>query len=257
MSIRVFPSHIAIFLYIFDYFMELRIFTPSPTLLAPMKRFLALSVAMLALTACSDAATVRYHLQMNTTEQTEVVQLTQETFNVMQRRLEHMEEAILDMKSKNEGSGSVIMTLSTKNKEALDALTDQMVVPFTLEIMAQSEEGQTPDVTVEGHGGFVKTGMTAKDLLWVEADQEPGKDLGRVHLVFTEEGRTKIAALFKRMKGKNIGIFVRGQLVSKLLVEDDVLRDDIVIQDIPSVDLAQIFAEDVNVGIHVTVTPLP
>lgn len=238
--------------------MELRILTPSPTLLAPMKRLLTLSIAILTLAACSQTPTVRYQLTMNTTKEADIVQLTQETFNVMQRRLERMQETIVDMKTKNEGSGSVVITLSTKNKEALDALSSQMQEPFTLEIMAQAEKGEKPDATVEGHGAFVKTGITAKDLLWVEADQEPGKkDLGRVHLVFTDDGRTKIGALFKRMKGKNIGIFVRGQLVSKLLVDTDVLRDDIVIQEIPSMELAQIFAEDVNVGIHVTVTPLP
>jgi hypothetical protein len=223
-----------------------------------MKRFLALSVAILTLAACSpSAATVRYQLKMDVTDSADVTQLTQETFNVMQRRLDRMAEPITDMHVENQGSGSVILTLSVVNQEALDALTAQMQEPFTFEIMAQAEGGQTPDATVEGHGGFVKTDITGADLSWVEADQEPGTEMGRVHLVFTIDGRTKIADLFKRMKDKHIGIFVRGQLVSKLLVETDVLREDIVIQNIPSIELAQTFAEDVNTGIHVTVTPLP
>lgn len=245
------------FLYIFPYLMELRILTPSPTLRPPMKRFFALTIAALTIAGCSKSASVSYQLTMNVTDPAAVSQLTQETFNVMQRRLERIQETITHMETTKGESGSIIMTLQSANKEGLEFVGEEMKAPFTFEIMEQAAPGQKADITVEGHGGFVRTNITGADLSWIEADKEPGKDLGRVHLVFTEEGRSKIAALFKRMKGKNIGIFVRKQLVSKLLVEDDVLREDIVIQDIPSVELAQAFAEDVNVGIHVTVTPLP
>ena len=63
--------------------------------------------------------------------------------------------------------------------------------------------------------------------------------------------------LFAESEGKNIGIFIRNQLVSKLLVDTDELIDDIIITDIPTVQLANVFADDVNVGLHVTFTPIP
>lgn len=222
-----------------------------------MKRFLALSVAILTLAACSRTATARYQLTMDITNVKDVATVTQQTINVMQRRLDRMGEKLLSSKSENTGSGKVIVTITAQHKEALNALSDQMKEPFDLEIMAEAQGKEKPDITVEKFGGFVKAGITGKDLSWVEADKEPGKDLGRVHLMFTPDGRTKMAALFKKMVGKNIGIFVRGQLISKLTVETDVLKDDIVIQDIPSLDIAKVFADDVNSGIHSIVTPLP
>jgi hypothetical protein len=225
-----------------------------------MKRLLALSVAILTLAACSQSSTARYQLTVDTALPEDTAYVTQQTLNVMQRRLESMGEILIDggIEEGTMGSGNIIVSVTVENQEALDALSEQIVQPFSFEIMAQADEGQNADVTVEGHGGFVRTDITMADLSWVDADEDadnPG--LGRVHLEFTEEGRTKMADLFKRMKGKNIGIFVRDQLVSKLQVDTDELKDDIVIQAIPSLELAQAFADDVNVGIHVTVTPLP
>lgn len=222
-----------------------------------MKRLLVLFTAFATLTACSSTPTARYALEMNTTDTQDTAQLAQQTLNVMQRRLENMGEEKIRTTIEKSGSGTATVSVSSKNQEPLNALTDAMMQPFDFAILAQAQKGEKADVTVEKYGAFVRTGITGADLSWVEADQEPGKDLGRVHLVFTLEGRNKIAELFKKMKGKNIGIFVRGQLVSLLLVETDELKDDIVIQDIPSVDLAHVFADDVNVGIHVTITPLP
>jgi len=232
-------------------------YMPLPYTPPTMKRFLALSVAIATLTACSGTPTARYQLTMNVTKSEDVVQLTQESINVMQRRLEGMDETMIDNDVEETGSGSVIVSITAEHAEALATLTDSLQLPFDFAILAQVKGNQKADVTVEKFGGFAKTGITGNDLSWVEADKEPGQDLGRVHLIFTDEGRTKMADLFKKMKGKNIGIFVRGQLVSLLEVETDVLKDDIVIQQIPSFELAQAFAEDVNVGIHVTITPLP
>ena len=224
-----------------------------------MKRLLALSVAVAVLAACSGGAVSRYQLTMNITDSKDIGQLTQQTLNVMQRRMENMGETVLDTDTEiPDGTGGlVIVSVKAAHQEALDSLRDQMQQPFDFAIMAEAQAKDKPDITVEKFGGFVKTGITGDDLSWVAADKEPGMELGRVHLVFTVGGRDKMAALFKKMKGKNIGIFVRGQLVSLLQVETDVLKEDIVIQQIPSFALAQAFAEDVNVGIHVTVTPLP
>lgn len=194
---------------------------------------------------------------MNIVDTEETAKLAEQTRDVMQRRLESMGEENVKTETVSSASGSAIVAVTTKNIGPLNSLTDAMMQPFDFAILSQAQDGEKADVTVEKYGAFVKTGITGADLSWVEADQEPGKDLGRVHLVFTINGRNKIAALFKKMKGKNIGIFVRGQLISLLQVETDELKEDIVIQDIPSVDLAHAFADDVNVGIHVTITPLP
>lgn len=222
-----------------------------------MKRLLSASFGLLLLSACGQTPTISFRADVtgvdgNVERQTVLVQ----SLNVLERRLLAMGEDALEKNIENTGSGAII-TVGAEHQEALDALTESVQEPFDLQVMAQTQEGQPADVTVERHGGFVRTGITASDLDWVEAGQESDSDLGAVRLVFTEEGRVKMADLFSRMNGKNIGIFVRGQLVSLLQVETAELKDDIIIRQIPSMDLATVFAEDVNVGIHVQFTPVP
>jgi len=62
--------------------------------------------------------------------------------------------------------------------------------------------------------------------------------------------------VFKENKGKSLGLFIRGALVSKLLVETDELKDDIVIRDITSHEIAEAFADDLTVGLHVRFLPI-
>ncbi len=223
-----------------------------------MKRLLVLSTAFVALAACSGTASVRYQLAMPAvTDSAKILTLTQQSMRVMQQRLESMGEMPDIAVEQGSSTGSVIVGISTASQEALDALTGDLQEAFDFQIMSETQGGEQADTQVEGHGGFTKTGITGADLAWVEGGKEPDSDLGMVQLVFTQEGRTKMVDLFKRMEGKNIGIFVRGQLVSKLQVESAELKDDIIIRQIPNVDLAQTFGDDVNVGIHVTFTQLP
>jgi preprotein translocase subunit SecD len=181
--------------------------------------------------------------------------LIEQSKNVIERRMEAMGERSREKVTKTDSGAVFVVYASTQ--ESLEALTEQLTRPFELRIMSQAAAGARADITVAEHGGFNETGITGGDLSWVEGRQQPGTNMGEVELVFTEEGRQKMSALFKQMKGRNIGLFVRDQLVSKLLVDTDELKDQIVIREIPQMELAQVFSEDVNVGIHVTFTPVP
>ncbi len=222
-----------------------------------MKRLIPLSFAVLLLSACGETPTISFRADVISVEgQVQRQTVLTQSLNVVQRRLESMGEEPLKSNIQPNGSGALI-TIGAEHQEALDALITDLQEPFDLRVMSQVSADEEADITVERHGGFVNTGITHDDLIWVEAGKENDSDLGAVRLVFSEEGRTKMSELFKQMKGKNIGIFVRGQLISLLQVETDVLQDDIVIRQIPSLELAEVFAEDVNVGIHVTFTPVP
>lgn len=223
-----------------------------------MKRLQFALLSLLALTACGGPSTVSYRLDMDVTGTTQVQELTEASFRVIERRLDMMGATVEDKNVVRNGSGTVI-TVTTDNKDATDALTSQLAQAFDLQIMAEAAEGQTPDVTVEGHGGFVLTGISGEDLSWVLGRQVPGQDTGEVQLQFTDAGRAKMNGLFETMKGKNIGLFVRGQPVSMLTVNDTSAMTDnaLTIQAIPTPELAGIFADDVNVGTHVTFTPIP
>lgn len=221
-----------------------------------MKPLHLLFAASLLLAACNTTGSVTYELTKDVSDPADASELVRQSLRVIERRLDAMGEEITD-KSTTSTADKTTITLQTPHQEALDDLTSQLQAPFDLEFMAQTREGETADLSVEGHGGFKKQGITGDDILWVESRQQSGTDKGEVRILFTPEGKEKMAKLFKENKGRFIGLVVRGVLVSKLQVETDEMKDDIVIRDIPSAELAQVFADDVNVGLHVTFTPVP
>lgn len=215
---------------------------------------LFLSLALLPLlTACGNAS-IKYDVQLDTEDKEQSSALLSASLRVIERRMADLGEEVIDLDIQPSGEGNRIY-VEAAEKPALDVLTDLITVPFDLQIMKEAPVEEA-DQVVEGHGGFKKTGISHTHIQWLKASEEPGGK-GRVTITFSEEGREKMAQLFKENKGKSIGIFVRNQLVSKLLVDTNELKDDIVITDIPSIQLANVFADDVNVGIHVTFTPVP
>lgn len=211
-------------------------------------------LAILLLTACG-ATTTEYKLSFNTDDMEQQSTLTLASLRVIERRLSRMGDQLLgqDMKTRNQ---DVIIAVKIRDGEASKTLTEELVRPFSLNIMEQAPE-KTADTVVEGHGGFRTTDITQQHLQWVEARAfGPEGKQGMVILYFSPDGRTLMQQLFKKNKGKAIGIFVRGQLVSKLTVDTDKIENDIVIQNIPSYEIARMFADDMNVGLHVTFTPI-
>jgi len=215
--------------------------------------FIALSIVSLA--ACTSQATARYALSFNVADPQMQQSLTDASTRVIERRIDHLGLTLIN-KSVQTASGKTVISVTSDLQEGLDALSDELVQPVEMKVMSQAGEGETADITVEGHGGFKDSGINQTDLLWVDsrADEE-GK--GEVRLVFTDAGRVKMQALFKTLKGKDIGLFVRDKLVSKLHIGTDVVPEDIVIRGIPTAEVAQVFADDMNVGLHVTFTPVP
>ncbi|OGJ57197.1 hypothetical protein A3H22_03420 [Candidatus Peribacteria bacterium RIFCSPLOWO2_12_FULL_55_15] len=216
-----------------------------------LKRILIFST-LLILTACG-ATKVAYKISFNIDDAEQQSSLTIASLRVIERRLSRMGDQLLeqDMKTRDQ---EVIISLKIRDKEAGETLTTELVKPFSLNIMEQSPE-KTADTVVEDHGGFRKTDITQEHLQWVEArTYGPEGKQGMVILYFSPDGRTIMQKIFKRNKGKAIGIFVRNQLVSKLTVDTDKVKDDIVIQNIPSYEIARMFADDMNVGLHVTFT---
>ena len=217
-----------------------------------MKRLLFLGAVCL-LVGCSNA-TATYRLAFKTNNAEEQQELIKESLLVMERRLESMGEK-LKRQEVSSSSGTTI-TIAASSKEALDALTQHLQETFNLHIMEETT-AEEAEVTVEGQGSFKETGITEQDFLWAQSRKNELTGLGEARLVCTDEGRQKMKELFKRSKGKNIGIFVRGQLVSKLFVQNDVFEGNIQISGIPDPELAAVFTDDVNVGINVSFTPVP
>jgi preprotein translocase subunit SecD len=218
-----------------------------------MKR-LPLLVTLFLLTACRTTLAA-YELQIDMEDEARRTALVSASMRVIERRLESIGEEPAE-KDVDIQDQTVRMILRVANDTIRDILTDQLVAPFTLRIMREAKEDSEGATIVEGHGAFEESGVMEQHLFWITAgiDQETNKS--KVTLEFTPDGRNLMGKLFKENKGKYIGLFVRNRLVSKLLVETAELKDDIIITDIPTAELAGIFADDVNVGLHVKFVPV-
>lgn len=210
-----------------------------------------LSAAILA--ACGGPATTSYHLTFDTQDPGDVSMLTTATVRVMQRRLDRLGAELFGQHVVQDAEGANL-EITASDKGALDELTAEMTAPFDLDIMVATTG--SGDVAVEGYGSFAKTGVTGDDIRMVLAKAADNGVGASVQIRFTDDGLAKMRDLFKKNVGKDLGLFVRGRLVSALTVKSAELPNPLVIDGIPDAELATIFADDVNVGIHVTVTPL-
>jgi len=197
-----------------------------------------------------------YDIAFRTIDKAQQGQLLLASIRVIERRLESIGKNQLLDHAIDTKDGAVSIMLSIRDKAAAEILADELMQPFTLNIMLNTNEGEESDVTIDGHGGFKKTGITEEHLLWAEAqeDTRTGESKGRIFLIFTQEGQQKMQELFQGNQGRSIGLFVRGRLVSKLRIDIEIVEDNIVIDNIPSYEVAEIFADDVNVGLHVIFT---
>ncbi len=221
-----------------------------------MKRFISVLAVSMLLVSCSGKPVARFALSFDIADTNVQQALTLTSMRVVERRVEHLGEELVDKQINTKGSGTTL-TLTLKTSEGIKALISELTAPFSMRVMVQTGSGETADISVEGHGSFRETGITEKDLEWVDARKDPVTGKGEVRMDFTADGKEKMKVLFKQVKGKNIGLFVRDRLVSQLHVETDIFPNTILIRDVPSAELAQVFADDMVVGLHVTFTLLP
>lgn len=207
--------------------------------------------AVTLLSACSSTH-ISYRLEIDEQDAGRKTELIDTAKRVVTRRLESLGEQNANVQVTVDGE-VIRLSADVSNQAVKDTILDQLALPFSMQIMSQVTENG--DITVEGHGSFKATGITEKHLNWVQAGKDEDPTKGRVALEFTPEGKTLMADVFRQNKDKYIGLFVRGHLVSKLLVASDEVKDSIIITDIPSAVLAEVFADDLNLGLHVTFVP--
>lgn len=205
--------------------------------------------SLMALAACASTANLTYIAKSSTNDAGRSNLLFQATERVLMRRL-----AAINVTSpkvivipQDKTTASVSMTVPSGSANAVDRIASD---PFTFEIKLDNG-------TVRNGSGAVQTdwkptGVDGTMLDWVQPVKGPDtSDIG-VELRFSPAGREKLNAAFSGNRGKNVGIFVRDLLVSKLKINSDKPSDHIIIGGIPSAKVAEIFADDVNVGLHIT-----
>jgi len=222
-----------------------------------MTRILPLAaVSALFLSACGGSLTsekATYALTINMTGATVVDNLTNAAMRVVERRIDAM--GVVNQKNEfGEGNKSIIVSMP--DKEGIDELTRQLTRPFVLEVVKQTESGSTPDFTVEKLGGFSKTNIGTADFVGVEVGTDANKK-ARARMILTTEGRQKLKTLLAEQDGKMIGIFLHDRLISAFEASSSNQVEDLQIQNIPNLLMAEVFMDDVNVGLHVVFTPKP
>lgn len=213
-----------------------------------MQKRLTLLGLTILLAACS-STTATYSVVTNTELDARYRSaLPVATSKMIERRLQAMGT---EAKSINYGKKGDTETVTVKlnTAEEKEALTERLVDSFTFEIMLESTEEEA-DVVVADTQFFRKTELSMSDVYWVIAGDN-GPRGGKAAILFTQNGAEKMRALLTENGGKHIGLFIRGILTAKLLVEPGGFEDHIVISQIPTAELADVFADDVNVGLHV------
>jgi len=213
-----------------------------------MRRLLSAALLTLVLAGCG-SPTVQLTLTYDTNDAEKQSELLQAATRVIGRRLSRWEGVMPEQITAKQESGSTLLTFDVNDTEARTTLMEEMLKPFSLTVMTLSTE-EKGDLYVEEQGWFNETGITQQHIGWVEAGTDQ-KGKGSVRLNFTQDGLKLLNTILQANPKAVVGLFVRGRLMSKMQMEGVDLRQDILIQNIPTFELASIFADDVNVGTHV------
>lgn len=223
-----------------------------------MRKFLPALALALLLTACG-SETVQLRVAFDTTDILRRAELKSALERVMENRMLAAKKTVNAREIEESGDG-LVATIQVSDSDAAKMLEDGLTAPFSMTIMKQVKKGQG-DIISEKYGEFKETGVTTKHFDWITAGAgktPTGETKGVVVIEFTKEGQELLRNMFAHNRGSVIGIFVRGQLMSKKLIDaKDTTLTSISIDGIPSPELAATFADDVNVGLHVMFTALP
>lgn len=222
-----------------------------------MRRTLfATASLMLLLAACAGAGSVAFRLTYDTQDAARKTELSQAVERVMERRLLGLKQSVKS-EDIHMNADRTSVTVKTAGKQVADALRAQVAEPFSMRIMLQAESGAIADVSNPKYGAFNETDLTEKDFDWIKAGQSGiTKGKGAVLITFTDAGKQKLRKIFSTQQGKIIGIFVRGLMMSRKMISDKDTQDSILVDGVPTLELAGVFADDVNTGLHVKFEPI-
>jgi preprotein translocase subunit SecD len=221
-----------------------------------MKRPLSITIGALSLllVACGSASKLTYTATLRAPDASRTLFLVEATERVLTRRLAAANVQNAKVSAVPSGPTTATVNLDVPNTNAKEAAMRILAEPFTFDIRLQKEESPKETSSAASDNWEPPT-ITGEDLDWIEAVGDSSTGIVSVELTFTKEGREKLVNLFKGHKGRDVGIFVRDLLVSKLKIQQETVEDRITISGIPNAKVAQIFAEDVIVGLRVSFAP--
>lgn len=213
-------------------------------------RLIGLTALVTALTACGGDVTLTYSVTSRIPDTAKSFEVFEAAERVMTRRLPAADVKDSQVKVVPSGSGA-IMTIKVPSGKAAGVAERILAEPFTFDV--RLEGPKLPDMGPD-ETNWLMTGVDGSTLLWVVPITNPDtKEIG-VELQFSEKGHELLQKAFEGNNGKHVGIFVRDLLVSKMTISTETVTAHILISGIPSERVAQIFADDVNVGLHAIFT---
>jgi hypothetical protein len=210
--------------------------------------------------ACSKEVALRYTVSANVADPGSVVALITAAQRVVQRRLAAIGETKASVVTAPTGGSGGTLTVKLKTDNVVPRVKTMLAEPFSFEIRLEKPAATTATASgstdTANASDWLATGITKDNLLGVRTIVNSTTGEAAIELDFTPEGRVLLAKLFKENKGKNIAIFVRDLMVSRLQIQSTELDEHIVISGIPSAAVGEVFSDDVNVGLYVTYTPV-
>lgn len=217
-----------------------------------MKRgFIVLTGLCLLLSACGGSKVVSVTATVRADDPSQSLFLMEATERVLTRRLAAVPIANPTVSVTPSGSGSAVVRVTVPDAAAVESVQRILAEDFSFDMrLGKTTSGNAPSDPAEDSWG--PPVLTEADLQWAQAIGNSATGVVSVELLFTPQGQKNLEGLFRGNRGQDIGIFVRDLLVSKLRITDEKVQERIVISGIPNAKVAQIFADDVDVGLRVS-----
>lgn len=218
-------------------------------------------VAALLLAACTqELTTLTYDMSIDVEDEARRLELVLATEDVIARKFSlrpDLDNLVITTSPRRDGNGLLTVSGiqgSSEEEQARMLLEEQFTFEIKREIVPQQPKEGASETDAERM--WEPTGITEKDLTWVKPVTQESTGAVGAELTFTETGLAKFQAILEEYPGAIIGIFVRDLLVSQLTIaQEEEVQDRILITSIPSFEIADIFSDDMNVGLHVRLTP--
>jgi preprotein translocase subunit SecD len=206
------------------------------------------------ISACSSASKLHYSLSIPAKTPSQVINLINASERMVKRRLSALGVQNPNVIAVPKGDDAGEMTIEVPDATILPRVQSILSEQFTFDMRLELKETTPQDQNVEAN--WEKLGIQNEHLVGVQVVTDEKSQEVAVELLFTDDGRALLGKAFNKNKGKTVGIFVRNLLVSKLKITSGEISEHVVISGIPSAAVAQIFADDVNVGLHVAFRPI-
>lgn len=219
-----------------------------------MKRgLLIVGITSILLAACAQETTLKYEVTLRAPDATKAMILTEAVERVLIRKMtaQSIENPMVTVVPS--GTGSAILSIVVPDENTADIVRNLVEEDFTFDLRIEDTAATGQQEGAFDPARWQPAGITGALVTWVQAVGNSRTNEIGVDMTFNQDGQERIKTIFKENVGRNIGIFVRGLLVSKMNIVSADIGDTLSISGVPSAAIAEVFADDVDVGLLTTI----